>query len=70
MTKKYKVNKAWRVNTRASKTGIKWEYAGKKSLEECEELKTYYNNPLYRGNMAGLKITDVETNEVIYEIIY
>lgn len=65
--KKYKINRAYPVNTRASKNGVKWEYGGKKTAEEVEELKEYFE----AGHcaMIGLRITDTETDTVIYEKI-
>ncbi len=75
--KKYKINRAYPVNTRASKNGVKWEYGGKKTLEEAQEFKDMFESTLEerRQNclkvaycmMIGLRITDTETNTVIYE---
>lgn len=63
--KKYKVNKAWKVNTHASKTGIKWEYAGKHTREEIENMITEFENNIICA--YGLRITDTENNTIIYE---
>lgn len=74
--KKYKVNRAYPVNTNTSKNGIKWEYGGKKTLEDAMKLQEAFENNIeqtlqYRQAgycvQVGLRITDTETNAVIYE---
>lgn len=74
--KKYKINRAYPVNTKASKNGVKWEYGGKKTWEEALELKERFEKNIderkeyQKANyivQIGLRITDTETNTVIYE---
>lgn len=74
--KKYKINRAYPVNTKASKNGVKWEYGGKKTLEEAIELRDMFERTIEKRRedrkagyctSIGLKITDTETNEVLYE---
>ena len=75
--KRYKINRAFQVNARYSKSGVKWEYGGKKTIEEAQELKDMFERTLEerRQNslkvayclMIGLRITDTETGTVIYE---
>lgn len=74
--KKYKINRAFPVNTGASKSGVKWEYGGKKTWEEAQETKDCFEKYMDRNGrirdeghcaMIGLRITDTETGEVIYE---
>jgi len=74
--KKYKINYAYPVNTKTSKNGVKWEYRGKKTEEEMQELKTSFEKTIEerkkkkeRGYLVaiGLRITDTETAEIVYE---
>lgn len=74
--KKYKINRAYPVNTVASKNGFKWEYGGKRTLEEANELKEWFEETIEKRRedsaagccvMIGLRITDTETGEAIYE---
>lgn len=65
--KRYKINMGCRVNTHASKSGIKWEYRGKTdNLQEViEDFDKFID--LYRISYAGLRITDTVTGQVVYE---
>lgn len=72
--KTYKINYAEPVNTHCSKNGIKWRYGGKKTnLEEI--IKEFEDSIEWRSSMKakgysitfGMRITDTETNEIIYE---
>lgn len=74
--KKYKINRVYPVNTKASKTGVKWEYGGKKTLEDAQEIiKEFEESIEWRRKdresgycvMIGLRVTDTESNEVIFE---
>lgn len=72
--KRYKINTGANVNKHASKTGIKWEYAGKvdnydKRVEAFERNIEWYRELKESGcaTMMGLRVTDTETNEVVYE---
>lgn len=74
--KKYKINRAYAVNTKASKNGVKWEYGGKKTWGEAVELKEGFEKTIDKRKedrkagycvQIGLRITDTETNTVIYE---
>lgn len=74
--KKYKINCAYPVNTRASKTGVKWEYSGKKTLEDAQEIIKSFEENIERRRkdresgccvMVGLRVTDTESSEVIFE---
>ena len=58
--KKYKVNIGFRVNTAISASGIKWQYKGKVSEQNWEEVY---------GNRRYVRITDIETGEIVYEKI-
>ncbi len=74
--KKYKINTAYPVNTSASKNGVKWEYSGKKTFEEAQEKKECFEKYMDQNRknreagycvMIGLRITDTETGEIVYE---
>lgn len=74
--KKYKINRGYPVNTRASKNGVKWEYGGKKTLEDAQEMIKDFEKTIERRRkdresgycvMVGLRVTDTETGEVIFE---
>ena len=74
--KKYKINRGFPVNTRASKNGVKWEYGGKKTLEDAQEMiKDFEETIEWRRKvresggcvMVGLRVTDTESSEVIFE---
>lgn len=61
--KRYKVNLGCRVNTQSSKSGVKWRYSGK--FETLEQATRIYN--MNKSNLAGIKVTDIETGEVVFE---
>ena len=64
--RRYKVNKAETVNTRRSKNGIKWRYSG--TVENWEkEVEDWLNWRNRRTNQIAIRITDVETGEIICE---
>lgn len=74
--KKYKINRGYPVNTRASKNGVKWEFGGKKTLEDAQEMiKDFEETIEWRRKeresgycvMIGLRVTDTETGEVIFD---
>lgn len=76
--KKYKINRGYPVNTIASKTGVKWEYGGKKTLEDAQEMINDFEKTIERRRkdresgccvMVGLRVTDTESSEVIFEKI-
>ena len=61
--KSYKINLAKPVGT--TKNGIEWRYKGRtKNLEET--IKEYED--FYRwSNAIAVRITDTDTNEIVYE---
>lgn len=73
--KTYKINRAEAIgNVSRAKSGIKWRYAGKTSdttkeindfINGVERYKGFYGN----GSRVyiGLRLTDIETNEIVYE---
>lgn len=72
--KRYKINNAEEVNTKASATGIKWRFGG--SVDDYSETVNRFENNIewYKMKKAnghttqlGLRITDTETNTVVYE---
>ena len=64
--KRYKINRAYKTNKSVSKTGLKWKYEGK--TDDWQSVVDDYNNyPTVTGD--GIRVTDTETNEVIYEHI-
>lgn len=60
--KRYKMNEAQKVNTDASKNGIKWRYRGKYNTidEAIAEAKRW-------TKVLGVRVTDCETNEIVHE---
>lgn len=74
--KKYKINSAYLTNKKTSKNGIKWRYKGEKTLEEAKEKIETFENEVETAKKfrdlgycvaVGLRVTDTETGEVIYE---
>lgn len=63
---RYKVNKAEKVNTRCSKNGIKWRYAGTvENWQKAVEDWVHWHNR-WTGQVA-IRITDTETGEIVCE---
>ena len=60
----YKLNVGYRVNTKASKTGVKWEYRGK--LESYSEHIPSWREAIKMDCFVGVKVTDIETQEVVF----
>jgi len=74
--KKYKINRGYPVNTKASKTGVKWEYGGKKTPEDAQEMIKDFEETIERRRkeresgycvMIGLRVMDTESGEVIFD---
>ena len=57
--KRYKINKASRAQ------GMRWRYAGK--TDDYKAIVEEFNK--YPTTGDGIRVTDTETNEVIYEQI-
>lgn len=62
--KRYKINVGMRVNKLASKDGIKWRFRGKYDTNEWKENA---DRILRCTECIGVRVTDCETQEVIYE---
>ena len=60
----YKLTVAYYCNTKASKKGYKWEYRGK--IEDYKKNIEYWNECIKQRSMFGVKVTDVETNEIVF----
>lgn len=68
MAKRFKVNKAVKVNTKCSKNGIKWEYSGKvENWEKVVDDFVNWRNSERWTSMVAIRITDTETGEVVCE---
>lgn len=66
MAKRYKINKpAIMVTSTIAKSGTKWEYAGR--TDNIEKAVNRYES--MRDYELGIRITDTETNKVVYEDI-
>lgn len=74
--KKYKINSAYLTNKKTSKNGILWQYRGEKTLEEAKEKIVAFEDGIENAKKfrdlgycvaVGLRVTDTETGEVIYE---
>ena len=64
--KRYKINKAQKVNAQASKNGIKWRYAGKTDNWEKVVNDWMTGKTRYMSEIA-IRVTDTQTNEIIIE---
>ena len=67
--KRYKINNAQRVNTHASKSGIKWRYAGSTDdnwMEVVEDWMKWNHGRRWAGQ-AGIRITDTMTGKIVFE---
>lgn len=74
--KKYKINSAYPTNKKTSKNGILWRYKGGKTPEEAKEKIVTFEKEIENAKKfrdlgycvaVGLRVTDTETGEVIYE---
>ena len=64
--KKYKVNKARKYNG-----GVKWEYRGK--TEDWKAIVQEFEQDIENNGIwyyIGIRITDTETNEIVFEKMY
>ena len=64
--KKYKINVSHRVNSKASGSGVKWEYRGKTD-DWKEKVETIQKGLGSQKEGTGIRVTDTETGEIVYE---
>jgi hypothetical protein len=60
--KRYSISYAHKVNTKASKSGIKYHYSGR--TDNVEKTIAEYKASLF---FRGIRITDSETKKVVFE---
>lgn len=60
----YKINVGYKVNERFSKTGVRWEYHGK--VAEWEKSVEDWRRGIKSGCIRGVRVTDLETGEIVY----
>ena len=60
----YKLNVAYYCNRQSSKKGYRWEYRGK--IADYKEHIEGWNNAIKQNCIFGVKVTDLETNEIVF----
>ncbi len=60
----YKLNVAFYCNRQASKKGYRWEYRGK--IADYKKNIAYWNEAIKQDVFFGVKVTDLETNEIVF----